>query len=313
MLTANSSAVLQFQPKPKQPPGRYIRIWYSALERLESLHAIERAIYQDMVSLLNGRNNGTLEYSARFCAKRMHINKDRSNRGLIALESVDLIRCKMRGSPQSAEGTKWEIVGYDINGREQNETSPVSGERQGCLPGETGLYLGRDKRLNQELDSIIDSSCPFNETDKARSRPKKEVQKEKQESASKPSPASSTFPSPTPDEWVAAAAAMDVVARAAAAMPRIGRAFNGAGKVVRGVPPPGMRRRGALAEDYEAWIAANGRTPRRREDDGSIIVPDLEWLEVLKWVAAGRPQLYEPLAMAPALGHPGDSLADFVP
>jgi hypothetical protein len=94
-------------------------------------------------------------------------------------------------------------------------------------------------------------------------------------------------------------------------MPRMGHAFNGTGKIVRGVPPASTRRRGALAEDYEQWNAAKGRTPRPREADGSILVPDNEWLEVRKWVAAGRPQLYAPGEMSPALGPPGDSLLDF--
>jgi hypothetical protein len=138
-------------------------------------------------------------------------------------------------------------------------------------------------------------------------------------SAATPSP--STSPStpnpPVPraaalDEGVPAAAVEDVI-KAALAGHGIRPAYQGTGKIVRGVPPANTRRRGALAEDYEAWIAADGRTPRPREPDGSILVPDNEWLEVRKWVAAGRPQLYEPLEMAPALGHPGDSLADFVP
>jgi hypothetical protein len=301
--SSTAAAIYEFpQPKPSNA-GRYMRLWYEVLlsERWKSLHAIDRAIYQDMVALLNGRNNGDLEYSARFCAKRLHIDKNRANRGLMVLETAELIRCRMRGSPQSAEGSRWEIPGY--NGCEQNETLPVPPAGQPCPVGRTGLSLQEDNRLDSELDSELeDSSCPSNGTGKGRGNPSKEEAESKQASSAAP-----FSPSPPWREEI-----HSVIARAAAAMPRMGRAYNGTGKIIRGVPPASTRRRGALAEDYEEWIAANGRAPRCREDDGSILVPDNEWLEVRRWVAAGRPQLYEPLEMAPALGPPGDSIADLV-
>jgi hypothetical protein len=82
----------------------------------------------------------------------------------------------------------------------------------------------------------------------------------------------------------------------------------------RGVAPPSAKRRGALAEDFEDWCAAEGRTPILRQADGSIDVPDWMWLKTLEWVAAGRPPLCKPFfEMTPPLGPDGDSILDLIP
>jgi hypothetical protein len=148
----SSAAILPFQPKPNQPES-YLKLRHAFLRSAawQSLPAIVRAVYVDLASKHNGRNNGHIVYSTRDCAKRLRISKDTAARALRLLAWRDLIRCTSRGSfkvkTQNAKAPEWLLTDFP-----ESLVSPEgpAGLTGGPSNGFPDLTRGTHRRIREE-------------------------------------------------------------------------------------------------------------------------------------------------------------------
>jgi hypothetical protein len=170
-ITAPSSAVvLQFQPTPPNQGGGFVKLRHAFLRSpaWQNLPPVARALYLEIASGYNGRNNGHIPYSVRDGASALRVSKSTVSRGLDLLKDSGLIRCASSGSfdlkTKKSKASEWELTEYSGGGvttfSGQNGSALValrgpagpSGATGGGLSGPSGGTKNVDKSLDIKID-----------------------------------------------------------------------------------------------------------------------------------------------------------------
>jgi hypothetical protein len=135
-----------------------------------------RAVYIDLASKHNGRNNGHIVYSARDCAKRPRISRATANRALKLLEWRDLIRCTSRGSfklkTKNAKAPEWLLTEFP-----ESLVSPESPAGLTREPSDPILGLTRGPHCRIREESRREEDFRGSEVFRGRLKPKKRTER----------------------------------------------------------------------------------------------------------------------------------------
>src|SRR5262245_42852387 len=122
MLTASSATVIPIQ-QPSTNGERFVRIRHCLLRSAawRSLPADACALYVEIASRYNGRNNGYIAYSIREGAERFRAGRATVHQAQRLLEERGIIVCRKRGSfdikNRQINASEWELTEHDCDGR----------------------------------------------------------------------------------------------------------------------------------------------------------------------------------------------------
>jgi hypothetical protein len=307
MLTAKSSEVIQFKPKPSN--GQHFAMIRDSLQlspAWQNLPPGPAKLYVAMAGIYNGHNNGRIRLSVRDAAKLVKKSESTVSRWLNHLEKAGLAVRTKRGSfnphTKTAWSSLWALTEW-MSDEERKACSSTCKNESPASPStctsesgwtcmdETNLIDKKDNKLRIDKISKIDSSFSESqsqeESGEARgpSAPKEGREESKQvkkasaapSGAIAPSPASSSSSSLTPPPPVPRAPPPPPAegVPAAAVMGVIKSAVAG--------------RRIGPAVNSKLFQPAGRSPPASPPDDGRVVLPgdELDWVE--DWcLATGR-------------------------
>src|SRR5262245_61899854 len=99
---------------------RYVKLRYWLLNSpaWQSLLAVDRAIYLEIVKRYNGSNSGRISFAVREAADAVHVGKMTAKRSLDRLQERGFIRCVKRGAfslKTVRDASIWCLTEYDCD------------------------------------------------------------------------------------------------------------------------------------------------------------------------------------------------------